>query len=185
MSNNFIAKVSNAFDFAVTVYLIVGGFYFITYSLLRFKIIYIFLTVLIFLLSYLSRKYLLKSNKSKFSEKGIFLIAGLFLAYLIAFLDIDPEVNQFLPEKILLTSGSGFIFLIVISVFLKESREKLKLLNLIFVFVILLLLNNYQYTIELFLENNPWVSKTVIGAPLIYLFTVLAGLRGNINKKVT
>jgi len=186
MSINFFQKVNNSFDFAVIFFLLAGSMYFSVYALQSGKFIYILLSGAVYFLSFLVRKILIKAkNNPHFTEAGLFLISPLFVACLLDLLKIDSDIKKYLPDKILLESGTGFIFLIVSSLLSGKKRGAINLAAIFLLIPLVILLNNNQSFINAFLSNNPWIAENIIGFPLIYLFTLLFGLNDLARKNET
>lgn len=183
MNNNFISRINKAFDLGVIYFLIAGSLYFIYYSLSAGKIIYLLLSLLIYLVSYVYRRLFAEHTVySGFSEVGIFFISFLFFAYSIALFNIDSNIRNYLPDKILAGSWSSFIILIIIKVVPSKNKFIFKFVNVLIIIAALALLNFSNGVINNFLQSIPWLSVFIIGSPLVYLFAVLLGLKTNIKK---
>ncbi|KKT58601.1 MAG: hypothetical protein UX91_C0006G0138 [Candidatus Amesbacteria bacterium GW2011_GWB1_47_19] len=182
MNNNSISRINKVFDLGVIFLLISGSLYFIYYSLSAGKLIFILLSLLIYLISYGLRRLIAKNNAySGFTEVGIFFISFLFLAYSITLLNLDSNVRNYLPDKILAGSWSSFIFLIFISVIPLKDKIIFKFVNILIIIFALVLLNIYSGAINNYLQSIPWLSGFIIGSPLFYLLMVLLGLKTNTN----
>ena len=104
-------KFTRAFDFAVMFFIISGSLYFLYYLLQFNKLIYLLFSLIIYLMSWLIRHYLIKEkNNNRFSELGMFFISMVFLAYSLYIFKIDQQIVNYLPDKLLLNAGAAFIF---------------------------------------------------------------------------
>ena len=165
-------KFTRAFDFAVMFFIISGSLYFLYYLLQFNKLIYLLFSLIIYLMSWLIRHYLIKEkNNNRFSELGMFFISMVFLAYSLYIFKIDQQIANFLPEKLLLNAGAAFIFLIIMNLLPKrESKSSSFLVILVFIILIVFkdLINSLFYA-------NSWLSSLIIGTPYIYLLSILVG----------
>lgn len=183
MNNNFVEKVNSAFDTAVIFFLFSGSLYFIYYSLRAGKIEYILFSLLVYFISFGYRQLIgIKIGDSGFTEAGIFLISFLFLAYLITLFNLDNEVKNYLPDKILSGSWSSFVFLMIISVIPPRKVGIIKFTIAITIVATLILLNIFNGAINTYLQSISGLSGFLIGFPLIYLLMVLMGLKSNTSK---
>ena len=147
------------------------------------KLIYILLSLLIYLVSYIFRRLIGNNNAySGFTEVGTFFISFLFLAYLITLLNLDSNVRNYLPDKILTGSWSIYIFLIIISVVPSKNKGIFKFTNVLIMIITLVLLNISRGVINNHLLSIPWLSGFIIGSPLVYLLTVLLGIKTNTDQ---
>lgn len=134
--------------------------------------------MLIYCFSFFLRNILFEvEKKSGFTEAGLFLISFLFLGYLLNLLNIDKNVKNYFPNKILIDSGVSFIFIFIMSFLSNSSQGKWKFINVIILLTVLYLLQSNNNIITSFMVNNPKVSDIIIGAPIIYLGLLLTGLR--------
>jgi hypothetical protein len=178
-----IERVNKAFDFAVKFFLLGGGLSVLFYLLQSGKIIYIFLCIAIFIISFIVRNFIFHlKNDSGFSEAGIFLISILFVGYLIYFLNIDVEVRNYLPVHLLIESGFTFITIMIISLFSGDSSSKFRFANIIILINTLLFLYANKESINSLVQKFPVVSDLIIGTPIIYLGMVLLGISRKNNK---
>lgn len=122
-------KFAKAFDFAVLFFIISGGLYFLYYLLQFNKLIYLLFSLAVYLVSFVIRHYLIKENKNnRFSELGMFFISMIFLAYSLHIFKIDEQVANYLPDKLLVNSGVGFIFLMIINLLPKRKCRSMSYL---------------------------------------------------------
>lgn len=124
-----------------------------------------------------SRNYLLKvKGNFGFTEPGLLLISFLFFGYLLNLFNIDNNVRNYFPDRMLITSGVAFFSLIIISIFTSGNHSRFKFINIIIMIIILYLLHLNQETITSFMFNNPKISDYIIGTPIIFLGLLLTGL---------
>jgi|SRR3989344_1339669 len=182
MVSNFYSKINKGYDLAVKYLLFAGSLYFVFYTLQSGKIIYILLSIAIYLLSYFLRNKIFKTKSSlKFTESGMFLLSFLFLAYFLLITGIDSEVENFLPDKVLVQSGIGFIFIISISLFFKEKEAYPKFISIVILVITLTFLYLNQTLINNFFISNSSITKYIIGTPIVYIFLILTGLQKQKN----
>jgi len=100
-----------------------------------------------------------------------------FLAYTLYIFGLDKEVAAYLPDKLLINSGIGFIFLFLIHLL---SEGKSKKLNIIFILILVVVVKIFYDRLNLISQNffqiYPWVATLIIGAPYIYLLSLLTGV---------
>jgi len=171
-------KFSNAFNIVVIFFILSGGLYFIYYSLQFNKAIYLLIGILIYVISFSIRNFLVKrKNNTGFTEFGMFFISMVFLAYTLYIFKLDKEVAAYLPDKLLINSGIGFIFLFLIHLL---SEGKSKKLNIIFILILVVVVKIFYDRLNLISQNffqiYPWVATLIIGAPYIYLLSLLTGV---------
>ncbi len=165
-------KFTRAFDFAVMFFIISGSLYFLYYLLQFNKLIYLLFSLIIYLMSWLIRHYLIKEkNNNRFSELGMFFISMVFLAYSLYIFKIDQQIVNYLPDKLLLNSGAAFIFLIIMNL-LPKRKSKSSSFLVILVFIILIV---FKDRINSLFYANSWLSSLIIGTPYIYLLSILVG----------
>ena len=165
-------KFTRAFDFAVMFFIISGSLYFLYYLLQFNKLIYLLFSLIIYLMSWLIRHYLIKEkNNNRFSELGMFFISMVFLAYSLYIFKIDEQIANFLPDKLLLNTGAVFVFLIIMNLLPKRESKSSSFL-VILVFIILII---FKDRINSLFYANLWLSSLIIGTPYIYLLSILVG----------
>ena len=165
-------EFTRAFDFAVMFFIISGSLYFLYYLLQFNKLIYLLFSLIIYLMSWLIRHYLIKEkNNNRFSELGMFFISMVFLAYSLYIFKIDQQIANFLPEKLLLNAGAAFIFLIIMNL-LPKRKSKSSSFLVILVFIILIV---FKDRINSLFYANSWLTSLIIGTPYIYLLSILVG----------
>ncbi|HPA62163.1 MAG TPA: hypothetical protein PK302_02790 [Candidatus Woesebacteria bacterium] len=165
-------KFARAFDFAVMFFIISGSLYFLYYLLQFNKLIYLLFSLIIYLMSWLIRHYLIKEkNNNRFSELGMFFISMVFLAYSLYIFKIDQQIVNYLPDKLLLNSGAAFIFLIIMNL-LPKRKSKSSSFLVILVFIILIV---FKDLINSLFYANSWLTSLIIGTPYIYLLSILVG----------
>ena len=165
-------KFTRAFDFAVMFFIISGSLYFLYYLLQFNKLIYLLFSLIIYLMSWLIRHYLIKEkNNNRFSELGMFFISMVFLAYSLYIFKIDQQIVNYLPDKLLLNSGAAFIFLIIMNL-LPKRKSKSSSFLVILVFIILIV---FKDLINSLFYANSWLTSLIIGTPYIYLLSILVG----------
>ena len=165
-------KFTRAFDFAVMFFIISGSLYFLYYLLQFNKLIYLLFSLIIYLMSWLIRHYLIKEkNNNRFSELGMFFISMVFLAYSLYIFKIDEQIANFLPDKLLLNTGAAFIFLIIMNL-LPKRKSKSSSFLVILVFIILIV---FKDLINSLFYANSWLTSLIIGTPYIYLLSILVG----------
>ena len=165
-------EFTRAFDFAVMFFIISGSLYFLYYLLQFNKLIYLLFSLIIYLMSWLIRHYLIKEkNNNRFSELGMFFISMVFLAYSLYIFKIDQQIVNYLPDKLLLNSGAAFIFLIIMNL-LPKRKSKSSSFLVILVFIILII---FKDRINSLFYANLWLSSLIIGTPYIYLLSILVG----------
>jgi len=165
-------EFTRAFDFAVMFFIISGSLYFLYYLLQFNKLIYLLFSLIIYLMSWLIRHYLIKEkNNNRFSELGMFFISMVFLAYSLYIFKIDQQIVNYLPDKLLLNSGAAFIFLIIMNL-LPKRKSKSSSFLVILVFIILII---FKDLINSLFYANSWLTSLIIGTPYIYLLSILVG----------
>ena len=165
-------EFTRAFDFAVMFFIISGSLYFLYYLLQFNKLIYLLFSLIIYLMSWLIRHYLIKEkNNNRFSELGMFFISMVFLAYSLYIFKIDQQIVNYLPDKLLLNSGAAFIFLIIMNLLPKRESKSSSFL-VILVFIILII---FKDRINSLFYANLWLFSLIIGTPYIYLLSILVG----------
>jgi len=165
-------EFTRAFDFAVMFFIISGSLYFLYYLLQFNKLIYLLFSLIIYLMSWLIRHYLIKEkNNNRFSELGMFFISMVFLAYSLYIFKIDEQIANFLPDKLLLNTGAVFVFLIIMNLLPKRESKSSSFL-VILVFIILII---FKDRINSLFYANLWLSSLIIGTPYIYLLSILVG----------
>jgi|GEM_PF-2570838 len=165
-------EFTRAFDFAVMFFIISGSLYFLYYLLQFNKLIYLLFSLIIYLMSWLIRHYLIKEkNNNRFSELGMFFISMVFLAYSLYIFKIDQQIVNYLPDKLLLNSGAAFIFLIIMNL-LPKRKSKSSSFLVILVFIILIV---FKDLINSLFYANSWLTSLIIGTPYIYLLSILVG----------
>jgi len=165
-------EFTRAFDFAVMFFIISGSLYFLYYLLQFNKLIYLLFSLIIYLMSWLIRHYLIKEkNNNRFSELGMFFISMVFLAYSLYIFKIDQQIVNYLPEKLLLNAGAAFIFLIIMNL-LPKRKSKSSSFLVILVFIILIV---FKDLINSLFYANSWLTSLIIGTPYIYLLSILVG----------
>ncbi|HOP39277.1 MAG TPA: hypothetical protein PL154_03395 [Candidatus Woesebacteria bacterium] len=165
-------EFTRAFDFAVMFFIISGSLYFLYYLLQFNKLIYLLFSLIIYLMSWLIRHYLIKEkNNNRFSELGMFFISMVFLAYSLYIFKIDQQIVNYLPDKLLLNSGAAFIFLIIMNL-LPKRKSKSSSFLVILVFIILIV---FKDRINSLFYANSWLTSLIIGTPYIYLLSILVG----------
>jgi len=172
-----VNNLNKAFNLAFVAYVVAGSGYFLFYMLQYKKPFYLLLAFLIYFASYILRNKILKiKNKLEYSEVGLFFISLLFLAYTLYILKLDSDVVKYLPNKILMYSGSVFVTCVIVY-FVSLSRfRSSKISNIILIILVVVIVKLYDNKIDYFFVSNPWISDLIIGTPYLYLFSVLLGL---------
>jgi len=167
-------RLNKALDFAVLFFIFSGSLYFLYYLLQFNKPIYLLICVLIYVISFSFRRFLFKTeHKTGFTEVGIFFTSMIFLAYTLYIFKLDLEIVNYLPNKLLINSGSVFIFLFFMNLLSKEKSEKLSILTFL-VFVVAVIFRSKLDSIFL---AYPWIASLIIGTPYVYLLLLLIGIR--------
>lgn len=175
-----IDRVNRAFDWVVIFFLLSGSLGILFYFLQSGKFIYIVLGIIIYCFSFFLRNVLFKVKKSSgFTEAGLFLISFLFLGCLLDLFKFDNSVRNYFPNRILMTSGVAFIFILIGSFLSHNRHKKLKFINIVMLVMIYYLLQINKDVVNLFVFNNPEIADFVIGTPIIYLGLLLTGLRND------
>lgn len=179
-------SISSAINMATNYFLLCGGVLFTYYSLVHGKLVYLLVSIILYTFSFILRVVVLKSPLPKgFTEPGMFFLCFTFLAYVLVVFKLDPEIADYLPDKLLLQSGAAFVMVVAISIITSVYRahgdgsNKFKYafsLTLIFVALGIFLFEDFLNTT---LENKAWLAQAVVGFPVIYLGLLLTGLNKN------
>ncbi len=165
-------KLNSSLDVAVVFFLICGGAYFLYYILKTNNGTYLLLTFLVYILSFLVRKFITKNkNKQKFSELGICFISLLFTAYTVYFTGFDNNIATYLPENILAGSGVAFIFLFLVQL-LRPKKNSIHVAPILILFAVLIF---FKGVIDSLFITYPYLSTLIIGAPYLYIISILVG----------
>jgi hypothetical protein len=182
---NTITKINSTFDLAVVFFLFSGSLFFVFNSIIANKQIYLLFSLLIYIASLIVRKVITKSEKNRgFTEIGLLFISPLFLAYLLALLNIDSSVRNYLPDKLLAGSWVSFLFLIVIHILTPDNKTITKFVYILIIVFILFLYYFFGSNINIFFQQYPVLSEIAIGTPLVYLSMVLFGIKSKNTKNV-
>lgn len=180
---NIITKINNTFDLAVVFFLFSGSMFFIFISIIANKQIYLLFSLLIYIISLIVRKFITKNENNRgFTEVGQLFISPLFLAYLLAFLNIDSSVRDYLPDKLLAGSWASFLFLIAIHLLTPNDKTNTKFVYILMIALIFLLYYFFGSSINAFFQQYPVLSEITIGTPLVYLSMVLFGIKSKDTK---
>ena len=149
-----LGRFNRAFDFAVLFFIFSGGLYFLYYLLQFNKLIYLLFSVLIYVISFVIRHFLVKGkNKTGFTEVGMFFVSMTFLAYTLYIFKLDQQISEYLPDKPLVNSGTVFIFLLVINLLPKGKPARLGILAIFGLLVVFIL----QGKLDSMFYTYPWI----------------------------
>jgi len=179
----FTKKLSNANNFAVMYFLLAGGLYFFYYALKFQNYWYIPLVIAIYLFGFVLRTLVFKTKNNELTEPGMFFLAAVLLAYLLYTFRLDPNLTNYLPDK--LVAGSGICFIVLVTMgFLPSQLKTAQKIFVIIAFLILIISSRpYQSALDGFLLANPWILKFVIGTPILYLVMLTTGVKGLFTTK--
>lgn len=176
-------STSSSLNLVVNYFLLCGGAFFIYYSLMHGKFVYLLGSIIIYIVSIILRVFVLKSPLPKgFTEPGMFFLCFTFLAYVLVVFKLDMEIVDYLPDKLLLQSGAAFVMIVAISTFTSVGRahndgsDKFKYafsLMLVFLTLGVFLFEDF---LNATLRDAEWLTQAVIGFPIIYLGLLLTGL---------
>lgn len=169
MENRFIRTL----DFAILFFILSGSLYFFYYLLQSNKPMYLLLSVLIYVISFSIRHFLIKGkNNTGFTEVGMFFVSMIFLAYTLYIFKLDREIVIYLPDKLLINSGAVFIFLLLINLLPKGKSGKLSILTILALLAVII----FRGKLDSIFYTHPWVISFIIGTPYMYLLSLLAGV---------
>lgn len=180
-----IDRVSKGYNLAVLFIILSGAAFFIYYSLLNSKLMYLLIPFVIYSLGYLVRKKILRVEDSEgFREPGILLVSFLVTAYILYLTNIDREIENFLPDKLLMKSGSLFFLIILISFIpsLQNIRNKLAITILAIATILYIIFQ--QTIVDALFQVWPQVVDYIIGIPLLYLISIVFGVRSYFKKSI-
>ena len=174
---NILRQTNNAFSLAIQYFIFAAGIYVLYYFLSSGKIIYIFLSVMIYSLSYLIRKRL-SSTKDKpyYSELAMLLISILFTGYLVYLLRLDNGINDYLPTKLLIQSSASFIILVIMRVVSELYDSKTNIVAFVIFMILFFIVMLNEEFINSYSFNHPQIASFIVGSPIIYLLKILTGL---------
>lgn len=168
-----LSRFNRAFDFVTLYFIFSGSLYFLYYIFQFNKLIYLLSSVLIYVVSYFVRRFLIKEkNNSGFTEVGMFFVSMMFLGYTLYLFKIDEQIVNYLPDKLLVNSGAVFIFLLLMNLLPKRESEKLSILAILALLAIII----FRGKLDLIFYTYPWVVSLIIGTPYIYLLSILSGI---------
>lgn len=174
---DIIQRINSAYEVAVIFFLFSGSLYFIYYSLESSKPSYILLSIIVYIVGFFIRHIVLKTkDQNRYTEPGILFISFLFTAYLLYVLEIDTNIKNYLPAKLLLQSGVAFIFIFLISLMSSLKRELGKIISILLLVTVLIIIQLNQIFIDNLFLNNPRLADLIIGFPVVYLITIVFGL---------
>jgi hypothetical protein len=161
----------------VTIFmLLAGAVYFLYYILASKNYLYIALVIVIYIFGFVSRTFILRvGDDSGVTEPGLFLLTSVLLAYILYLFKLDPDILNYLPEKLIIVSAPYYVFLLMIGM-ISDSNKLLKKFLILFLLGSLLFLNPYEKSIEIFLLSNPWVTYIVFGCPVLYIIFLTFGI---------
>lgn len=175
--NNTIQSLDNSLQLGVKYFLLASSLYVVFYFFSESKLNYAFVSICLYIASYVFRHNIIKTNDNQYSEIGLFFMSFLLTAYLLYFFNIDTNINNYLPQNLLVQFGAIFIFITTLTFFSNMLSVNHKYLLIIILVLALFTLQIYKNDInEIFLDNLI-ISKIVIGTPIFYLFFVLFGLK--------
>lgn len=181
-------SISSALNLAANYFLLCGGGLFIYYSLMHGKFVYLLGSIIIYIVSFILRVFVLKSRPPKgFTESGMFFLCFTFLAYVLVVFKLDMEIIDYLPDKLLLQSGAAFVMIVAISTLTSVSRagndgsNKFRYAFSLTLISITLGIFMFEDFLNATLRDAEWLAQTIIGFPIIYLGLLLTGLT-NIKK---
>ena len=174
MPNNIFKKINGGLDFAVIFFILSGGAYFFHYILRFNKFIYLLFCVLIYITSFIVRNFLTKQkHKTGFSEIGMFFVSMVFLAYTLSIFNLDPQITEYLPDRLLINSGASFVVLLCANLMSKKESKKLRIFTLLALVMIII----FRTNIDVLFQTYPWIASFIIGTPYIYLLWLLCGVK--------
>jgi len=176
VKNSFTNRLSGAFDFAVKCFLFIGGAYFLFYSVISRQSYYIPVVFILYLLGLTLRVFVFRTNLDKnVKEPGMFLLSALLLGYLLYIFNLDSNISNYLPDRVLLQSGTSFIFIIAVTLVPRDKSSFIKVIVSLVIIALFFVLKINQNYIDIFFQTHPWIAKTIIGTPIVYLVFLLSG----------
>jgi peptidoglycan/LPS O-acetylase OafA/YrhL len=164
-----ISRFTKALDFAILFFILSGGLYFLYYLIQYNKPVYLLLSFIIYILSFSIRHFLVKGvKKTEFTEIGLFFVSMVFLAYTLYIFKLDTQIENYLPDKLLINSGTAFVFLLLMNLLPKGKLRVLAIPAFLGLIIFRDKLDNVFYI-------YPWVASLIIGTPYIYLLSLLIG----------
>lgn len=168
-----ITKANNSLNFLVTIFTFSVSIFFIYYFLENSKIIYLIVSLLVYVLSFLSRKHLKLMGNKSYTEPGLFFMSISLTGYSAYLLNLEPSIINIIKEELVVPSLyalAAFLVLHYVSSF-KNNKNKYVITGMIFILAALVFY--FEKELTSMLITNEMLINLFLGTPVVYLISIL------------